>query len=71
MANTETTKKLTSTVQVREVTNGATVSVLASSGNFATLIDAVDVRMFDKSALLDLWVWCEWNINCEIQISGG
>ena len=48
MANTETTKKLTSTVQVREVTNANNVSVLASSGNFATLISAVDVRAYDK-----------------------
>tara|TARA_R100001591_G_scaffold12134_1_gene18339 strand:- start:3 stop:431 length:429 start_codon:yes stop_codon:yes gene_type:complete len=48
MPNTVTTKKLTSAVQVREVTNAATVSVLASSGDFATLIDAVDVRVFDK-----------------------
>ena len=48
MANTETTKKLTSNRHIKEVTNGATVSVLASSGNFATLIGAVDVRAYDK-----------------------
>ena len=48
MANTETTKKLTSNRHIKEVTNGATVSVAASSGNFATLIGAVDVRAYDK-----------------------
>ena len=48
MANTETTKKLTSNRHIKEVTNGATVSVVESSNNFATLIGAVDVRAYDK-----------------------
>ena len=48
MANTETTKKLTSNRHIKEVTTGATVSVLASSGNLASLISAVDVRAYDK-----------------------
>ena len=48
MANTETTKKLTSNRHIKEVTNADNVSVLASSNNFATLIDAVDVRAYDK-----------------------
>ena len=30
--------------------------------------DQTDVGMFDQFTLLDLWVWCERNINREIQI---
>ena len=48
MANTETSKKINSKIHVREVTNGATASIAASSGSFVALIDTIDIAAYDR-----------------------
>ena len=46
MANTETKRKLSSSVKVGLVSNGATASLV--TGNHVTLIDTLDVEGYDR-----------------------